>query len=110
GLAIGVGSSIAVAGDRAGDETRIACGKALRSVAKASQRSRLEVLDEHVRAGQQRLEQRAILSPAQIGHDGLLAAIEPDDIAALAVHGLVVAAREIALRAFEFDHARASIG
>ena len=42
-----------------------------------------------------------------IEDDGLLAAIEPDEIGALAVHQTVIAAREVAFRPLDLDHARA---
>ena len=45
----------------------------------------------------------------EVEDDRLLAAIEPDEIGALAARELVVAAREVALRPLDLDHARAGI-
>ena len=47
---------------------------------------------------------------AEIEHHRFLAAIEPDEIGALAVDMVVVMAREIAFRALDLDHARARVG
>ncbi len=55
-------------------------------------------------------EQRLVLGFVEIEHDRFLAAIEPDEIAALAVHEIVIAAREVAFRPLDLDDARAGIG
>src|SRR5262249_37367400 len=47
---------------------------------------------------------------AEVEHDRLLAAIEPDEIGALAVNDVIVLAREIPFWPFDLDHARAGIG
>ena len=46
----------------------------------------------------------------EIEHDRFLAAVEPDEIRALAVHDVIVVAREIALRPLDLDDARAGVG
>ena len=48
-------------------------------------------------------------SLVEIENDRFLAAIEPDEVGALAVHDMIVAAREIAFRTLHLDHARAGI-
>jgi hypothetical protein len=53
---------------------------------------------------------RFVLGLGEIEHDRFLAAVEPNEIAALAVHEVVVAAREVALRPLDLDHARPGIG
>ncbi len=75
-----------------------------------SDRAGFEILHEYVGAREHRAEQRLVVGLGQIEHDQFLAAIEPDEIAALAVHEVVVAAREIALRPLDLDDARAGIG
>ncbi len=73
-------------------------------------RAGLEVLHEHVGAREHRREQRLVVGAREIEHHGFLAAVEPDEIAALAVHQIVIAAREIALRPLDLDDARAGVG
>src|ERR1700722_18312602 len=68
------------------------------------------MLNKYTGAVQHPAEQRLVRGLGQIEHDRFLAAIEPDEIAALAVHEVVVAAREIALRPLDLDDARAGIG
>jgi hypothetical protein len=58
-------------------------------------------LQQHVGAGDQLLELRASFLGRKVDDDGLLAAVEPDEIAALALGGGIIAAREIALGAFD---------
>ena len=79
----------------------------------------LEVLHEHVGLGEHRREQRLVVGAREIEHQRFLAAVEPDEIRALALrasagrgwHGeLVVVAREVALGALDLDHARAGVG
>ena len=95
----------------------------------------LEVLHEHVGLGEQRREHSLVLVAREVEHQRLLAAVEPDEIGALAFacgiraftpvfmrraastrgavarfRQLVVAAREVALRPLDLDHARAGIG
>ena len=73
-------------------------------------RAGLEVLHEHVGLREHRGEQRLVVGLREIEDDQLLAAVEPDEIGALAVRDVVVAAREVALRALDLDDARAGIG
>ena len=55
-------------------------------------------------------KQRLVGGLVEIEHDRFLAAIEPDEIAALAVREIVVAAGEVAFRPLDLDDARAGIG
>ena len=55
-------------------------------------------------------KQRLVGGFGEIEHHRFLAAVEPDEIAALAVHEIVIAAREIAFRPLDLDDARAGIG
>src|SRR5262249_50731108 len=64
---------------------------------------------EHVRLRQHGFEQSFVLGFAEIEHDRLLAAIEPDEIGALAVDDMIVVACEIALGSFDLDHARTGV-
>src|SRR6516162_2504281 len=52
-----------------------------------------EILHEHVGLREHRLEQRLVGGLAEVEHGRFLAAIEPDEIGALAVRDLVVVAR-----------------
>src|SRR6185295_11887123 len=78
--------------------------------AKLRNRAGLEVLYEYVGVRQHRFEQCPVFSFAEVEHDRLLAAIEPDKIGALTVNDVIVVAREIAFRPLDLDHARAGIG
>ena len=64
---------------------------------------------QHVGARDQLFERVAAVLGGEIDHHGILAAVEPDEIAALAFCGGVIAAGEIALGAFDLDDMRAGI-
>ena len=68
----------------------IALAQSLDAVAELGERARLEVLQEHVGLGQHRLEQALVLGLGEVGDDGFLAAVEPDEVRAFPVHDLVV--------------------
>jgi hypothetical protein len=70
----------------------------------------LEVLHEHVGLGEQGGEHCLVVGAREVEGERLLAAVEPDEIRALASRQFIVAAGEIALRALDLDHARAGIG
>jgi len=55
-------------------------------------------------------KESVVLDLAKPADKALLAAIEPDEIAAFAVHEIVIAARKIAFRPLDLDHPRAGIG
>ena len=80
------------------------------SESRACRRAGFQVLHEHIGAREHGGKQRLVLGLAEIEHDRFLAAVEPDEITALAVDEIVVAARKIALRPLDFDDARAGIG
>ena len=93
-------------------------------------RAGLEVLHEHVGLGEHRRQHGLVVIARKIEHQRFLAAVEPDEIGALAVtlggiraftpvllrnklprsRQLVVAAGEVALGPLDLDHARAGIG
>src|SRR6185369_10716914 len=70
----------------------------------------LEVLDENVGLGEHGLEHRLVSRFGEVEHHRLFAAIEPDEIGALAVHQAVITAGEVAFRPLDLDHARAGVG
>jgi len=84
--------------------------QALEREAELVHRAGLEVLQENVRARDQLFEGLAALLGREIDHHRILAAVEPDEIAALALGSRVIAAGEIALRPFDLDDMRAGIG
>ena len=56
-------------------------------------------------------EHRAVAGLLEVELDALLAAVQPDEVAGLAVHGPVVAAGEVAgAGPLDLDHARAEVG
>ena len=91
-------------------------------------RAGLEVLHEHVGPGEHRRQHGLVVIAGEIEHQQFLAAVEPDEIRALAgtngirrvrlvseskltrFRQLVVAAGEVALGPLDLDHARAGIG
>ena len=109
GLAFGIGAGVAIAGDRAADQRRIILSQPLQREAELVHRAGLEVLQQHVGARDQLFERGAAFLGGEIDHHGILAAVEPDEIAALAFCGGVIAAGEIALGAFDLDDMRAGI-
>ncbi len=78
--------------------------------AELGNRAGFEVLHEHVGLREHGFEQRLVSGIAEIEHDRFLAAIEPDEMRALAVNEMIVLAREVALRPLDLDDARAGIG
>ena len=78
--------------------------------AEPGQRAGLEVLHEHVGARQQDAQQALVVVLGEVEHDRFLAAIEPHEIRALAVHHVVIEAGEVAFRPLDLDDARTGIG
>ena len=109
GLAPGKRTALAEAGDRAADEARIVAPQPGDGKPKLPHRAGLEVLHEDVGAPEHRFEQRLVAGLGEIEHHRFLAAVEPDEIAALAVREVVVGAGEIAFRPLDLDHARPGI-
>ncbi len=73
-------------------------------------RAGFQVLHEHVGAREHGGKERLVLGQREIEHHRFFAAIEPDEIAALAMHQIVVAAGEVAFGPFDLDDAGAGIG
>ena len=109
GLAILVRAFVTVAGDGAADQRRIILAQPFAREAELVHRAGLEILQQHVGAGDQRLELLAAALGGEIDGNRLLAAVEPDKIAALTLGGLVVTAGEIALGALDLDDGGAGI-
>src|SRR6185312_4802531 len=55
-------------------------------------------------------EQRLVLGLCEVERDRFLAAVEPDEMRAFAVHDVVVVAREVAFGPLDLDDARAGVG
>src|SRR6185312_7359894 len=105
-----IGAIVAIAGYGAADQRRIIPLQSLEREAESVHRARLEVLQQHVGAGDQLLETAAAFAVGEIDDDGILAAVEPDEIAALPLRRYVVSAREIALGPLDLDDMGAGIG
>ena len=110
GLALRVRPRVAIARDRAADQSRIILAQSGRREAELIHRARLEILDQHVGFRDQVFQRGAAIGLREIDDARVLAAVEPDEIARLAFRGGVVTAREIALRAFDLDDMRAGVG
>ena len=109
-LAMRVGALVAIAGDRAADQPWVILAQALQRKAELVHRTGFEVLQQDVGAGDQVLEFRAAILAGKVDDNGILAAVEPDEIAALTFGCRVVAARKITLRPLYFDDMSAGIG
>jgi hypothetical protein len=72
--------------------------------------ARDEVLDEDVGARYQAAQQCLVTVGLEIERDRLLAAVEPDEIGALAMDGGIVGAGEIALGPLDLDDTGPGIG
>ena len=110
GLSLGKGSALAKAGDRATNQARIIAPQPRDRKAELADRARFEILHEYVGALEHGFEQRLVLGFAEIEHHQFLAAVEPDEIAALAVREAVIVAAEIALGPLDLDDACARVG
>jgi hypothetical protein len=110
GLEVAIRSLVAVTGDRAGDQRRAAAAQLVRRETETVDGPGREVLDEHVGALDHAAEEHPVVVAPKIERDRFLAAVEPDEIGALAVDVGVVAAGEVALRALDLDHPCAGIG
>ena len=69
-----------------------------------------QVLHEDVGAGDDAVQQGVVAGILDVEDDRFLAAVEPDEPGALAIHHMVVKPREVALRPLDLDDARARIG
>ena len=85
GLARGVGAVLAVAGDRADDQPRMRAPQLVEREAELGGRAGLEVLHEHVGPGEHRRQHGLVVIAGEVEHQQFLAAVEPDEIRALAV-------------------------
>ena len=85
GLAMGVGAVVAIAGDGAADQLWIILAQALPRETELVHRAGFQVLQQHVGAGDQRFQAGAALLGGEIDDHGILAAVEPDEIAALSL-------------------------
>jgi hypothetical protein len=109
GLAVSVGAVVAIARDGAADQRRIILSQAFQRKAELVHRARLQVLQQHVGAGDQRFQRRAAFFGGEIDHHGILAAVEPDKVAALSLGRGVIAAGKVALRPLHLDDMRTGI-
>ena len=100
----------AKAGDGAADKARVTPPQFGHWKAQPLQAAGLEILDEHIGLGQHRGQQRPVGFGCKIQADGLLAAIEPDKIGALALGKTVIAAGKITFGPLDLDHPRTGIG
>ena len=101
---------VAVAGDVDGDQAWVLRAQLCGAEAGAFRGSRREVLDEHIGLGDDAVKQRRVVRALDVRDQRFLAAVEPDEVGALAAHKLVVAAGEVAFLALDLDDTRAGIG
>src|SRR5690606_35397045 len=96
--------------DVAGDEPRVRAPERLGRETDAIRGPRRQVLHEHVRPRDKTPNERAVFRVLQVGDDRFLAPVEPHEVGAVAVHHVVVAAREVSSGALDLDHARTGVG
>lgn len=92
------------------DESRVEREGLIGPQAESLHRPRSEVLHEHVRAADELTQHSEARLALQVEHDALFTAIEPHEVARHAVHGLVVAAGEVAGVPLYFNHPGAEVG
>ena len=110
GLVIAIGAVLAIAGDGAVNQTRMARSQRLRAQVQALRRAGRQILQEDVRLCGHRLDQSEIFGLLEVKPHRLLAAVQPDEIGAFAFDQVIVRASEIALGAFDLDHPGAGVG
>ncbi len=76
------GTGTAEAGDRAGDDRRLLGGQRLTVEAEAAHRARSEVVDHDIGAQDNASGHREVVRPAQVEGDGLLVAVEGQEVGA----------------------------
>ena len=100
-----------VARDVAHDQPLVAAPQDLRRQPHPGRRAGRQVLDEHVRAVDKSIQDRPARGVLEIQAQGLLAAVEPDEVAGQALDGGVVVPREVAwARPLDLDHPGAQVG
>ena len=109
GLARGERTRLAETGNAAADQPRQFASQLRDREAELFDRAGFQILHEHIGAFEHGGQQRPVGGRGEIEHDRFLAAIEPDEIAALAVRERVVGACEIAFGPFDLDDTRAGI-
>ena len=109
GLLLSVRTFAAIAADRAANQRRVAIQKLIQPKPHPLDSAGGKILDEHISAGDHRSEDGLILVLPQVQTDRFLAAVEPDEIGAFAVHDGIVRPREIPLCPFDLDDPGAGI-
>src|SRR5262245_35154405 len=109
-FALGVRATFAIARNRAANQARILLAQARHWKAELGEGAGLQILHEHVGLLEHGFEQRPVFGLAEVEHHRLLAAIQPDEIGAFAMHNVVIFAGEIALGALHLDDTRTGIG
>ena len=109
-LARGIGAMAAITRDGAADQAWMATAQFLRSEARARGRPGRQVLDIDVRPGNHAGQQHRIVRLLEVEHDGFLATVQPDEVAALALGHRIVPAGEITLGALDLDDPGTGIG
>jgi hypothetical protein len=99
-----------VAADVADDQPGMRFAQRLAADAETVGGARRQVLHEDVGLGDHRAHEFEILRLLQVDAAGLLAPVDPHEIARLTERIVVVAAGEVAVRAFELDDPRAGVG
>ena len=110
GLVVAIGAVLAVARDRAIDQARMPFRQGFGAEPQPIGGAGGEVLDEDVGARGHGHDQCKILGLLHVEADRFLAAIQPDEIGALALDEMVVTAREISLRPLDLDNPRPRVG
>lgn len=106
----GIRTRFAITRDIAGNQARMALAHGLPAEAGTRGRAGAQVLDQHVGLRDHALQQCGIVRIGEVENDRFLAAVQPHEIGTVAIDRRVVATGEVALGAFDLDHARAGVG
>ena len=104
GFLLAVGPVAAIPGDRTANQRRMLLQKIFESESHAFHRAGGEVLDKDVSLGDHCGEYRLVGGILQVEANRFLAAIQPDEIGAVAIHQRIIPPGEIALGALDLDH------
>jgi hypothetical protein len=110
GLAVGQWPIVTEARDVTGDELRVPLPQRCGSETGTGGGPGREVLHEHVRAGDDLVQEPGIGRRLDVQYHAFLASVQPDEVRRFAVHDTIVVTREVPLRPLDLDDAGTGLG
>ena len=110
GLHAAVITAVAIAGDVAANQLRVTLLQRIAAETGTRGRTRREVLDEDIGAGQDSMQQLGVGFRLDVGDQRFLALVQPDKVSRFTVDDIVVTAGKIALGTLDLDNAGAGLG